>query len=310
MKPPLFASHSRPVTLKNAELKPTAFCRQIVLGELTGLSIDHPGFQATLLLQGAQLMQFQPAGQDNWLWCSDRVAFKSGQSARGGIPICAPWFGDPTRNPQEIRQRVHTQQAHGILRHQLWDIGEIKESVAGVQLTLHTHLRHHPQWTGDASFMLKFDFSASAFSASLISQNQDSQPLALSLALHTYLPTQDIRQTRIHGLEGCNYIDTLHDWQVCQQIGAVRFQSETDRIYTGARNLRVSTPDYSLNLISSGSASTVVWNPWIGKSKRLSQFSPDAWQGMFCVETANLLSDAIQLMPGESHVTGVAMRRG
>jgi glucose-6-phosphate 1-epimerase len=45
----------------------------------------------------------------------------------------------------------------------------------------------------------------------------------------------------------------------------------------------------------------VVWNPWIDKSKRLSQFDDDAWRRMFCVESANVMQDAVQLQAGESH---------
>jgi len=44
----------------------------------------------------------------------------------------------------------------------------------------------------------------------------------------------------------------------------------------------------------------VVWNPWVDKSQRLSQFAADAWKRMLCIETANVLDDALQLAPGET----------
>jgi glucose-6-phosphate 1-epimerase len=53
----------------------------------------------------------------------------------------------------------------------------------------------------------------------------------------------------------------------------------------------------------SGSRSTVVWNPWIDKSRRMPDFGDDEWTGMVCIETANVGSDAIMLQPGQSHTT-------
>ena len=51
----------------------------------------------------------------------------------------------------------------------------------------------------------------------------------------------------------------------------------------------------------SGSRSAIVWNPWIDKAGRLSQFAADGWQRMLCIETANVWDDCLQLAPGESH---------
>ena len=45
----------------------------------------------------------------------------------------------------------------------------------------------------------------------------------------------------------------------------------------------------------------MVWNPWINKSLTLSQFAADAWQRMFCVETANAAADAVTLAAGAEH---------
>jgi glucose-6-phosphate 1-epimerase len=51
----------------------------------------------------------------------------------------------------------------------------------------------------------------------------------------------------------------------------------------------------------SGSASTVVWNPWIEKTKSLADMAPDDWMGMICVETANAADNAITLEGGAAH---------
>src|SRR6476646_7595912 len=50
-----------------------------------------------------------------------------------------------------------------------------------------------------------------------------------------------------------------------------------------------------------GSASAVVWNPWVAKSAAMSDFGDDEWTGMLCVETANAKADAVTLEPGAEH---------
>ena len=60
----------------------------------------------------------------------------------------------------------------------------------------------------------------------------------------------------------------------------------------GARTLTVS---------KTGSASTVVWNPWVAKAAAMPDYDDEEWPRMVCVETANVLDDAVILTPGRSH---------
>ncbi|MEX5451777.1 D-hexose-6-phosphate mutarotase, partial [Stutzerimonas stutzeri] len=46
---------------------------------------------------------------------------------------------------------------------------------------------------------------------------------------------------------------------------------------------------------------------WIDKAKRLSSFADDAWQRMACIETANVLDDAVVLQPGQQHLLSVSV---
>jgi glucose-6-phosphate 1-epimerase len=56
-----------------------------------------------------------------------------------------------------------------------------------------------------------------------------------------------------------------------------------------------------IHIGKAGSLSTVVWNPWIEKARRMPDFGDDEWTGMLCVETANVAQHAIELQPGDSH---------
>jgi D-hexose-6-phosphate mutarotase len=54
-------------------------------------------------------------------------------------------------------------------------------------------------------------------------------------------------------------------------------------------------------IAKAGSATTVVWNPWIDKAAALADLADDEWKRLLCVETGNLRDAAIRLAPGQSH---------
>jgi glucose-6-phosphate 1-epimerase len=49
------------------------------------------------------------------------------------------------------------------------------------------------------------------------------------------------------------------------------------------------------------SATSVVWNPWSDKAKRMSDFGDDEWPSMLCVEAANTGARRITLLPECRH---------
>ncbi|MEC7545602.1 MAG: D-hexose-6-phosphate mutarotase [Pseudomonadota bacterium] len=268
--------------------------------ELAVINVRHPLFQAELTTQGAQLLRFRAQNRD-WLWLSDKAEYKRGTSLRGGIPVCWPWFGDAAKNPTAIQTMISSDQppAHGFARSQEWELRSFSESDEAVEIRLALAPGQHPSWKGDASVELNMSLSSAALSLQLTTTAGKS-PVCYSQALHTYFPTSEIDSTHIEGLSGNHYIDALDQWSEKTQEGAVTFNEETDRIYAVDRPLVLTTPEYTMRL-TGNNHTAVVWNPWVEKSKRLSQFDDDAWQRMFCVESANVMQDAVQLQPGESH---------
>lgn len=288
-----------------------SFTRWKTVGQLEAIEVHHPLFRARLFLQGAHLTEFTPRHGCNWLWVSDQAVFKPGQAIRGGIPICWPWFGVPDRNPPEVRRRIGTGAPHGFARTALWKLEDVRETAREVEvsLSLHANQDFAEAWNGRALCLATFTFAADGLQVALTTTNLGDSPLALTQALHTYLPTTDITDTRVEGLENCVFVDTLENWNDFTQHGPVRFNGETDRIYESGKPLTVITPTESLTLQAVGSDSTVVWNPGPGKAANLSDFPDTAWQKMLCVETANALSDYRVLNEGQSHTIGVMMSR-
>ncbi len=290
-----------------------AFCQHSRLNELDSIQINHPLFKATILLQGAQIIEFSPAHHhfQNALWLSPNAEYKTGESVRGGIPLCWPWFGAADKNPDNIRQSIQRPIAHGFARSSLWQLKEINESCHQVEivLTLTTTSNSRQYWPHDFELEARFTLGETLH-LQLTTLNTDQQSVNYSQALHTYLPTNDINETYIHGAHNTHYIDALEQWQLKPQQGSITFQGETDRIYLLSSNMQTLsavTPAHTLTIRQSNSRSSVIWNPWIEKSKRLSQFNQDDYKKMFCIETANVLDDAVTLTPNASHTISMQL---
>lgn len=288
-----------------------SFTRWATIGQLEAIEVHHPQFRARLFLQGAHLTHFAPRDEPEWLWLSDTARFEPERAIRGGIPVCWPWFGVPDKNPPEVRRRIHTDASHGFARTAVWKLEDVRETAQEVEisLSLDANADFADAWQGRALLLMTFNFSADGCQLVLSTTNPGTEPLAFSQALHTYLPTPDIRQTRVEGLENCGYVDSLKDWSYHTQQGAVQFDGETDRIYESGNPLIVATPAGFRKLTAIGSDSTVVWNPGREKAAQLSDFPDEAWQSMLCVETANALSDYRVLNEGQSHTLGVMIGR-
>jgi len=52
----------------------------------------------------------------------------------------------------------------------------------------------------------------------------------------------------------------------------------------------------------------VIWNPWMEKTKSMSDMGAESWKEMLCVETANAADNAVHLSPGASHTLAARIR--
>lgn len=295
------------------------FCKPVTLGALDAIGIEHPLFNATLLLQGAQLIEFCPISNhlNNLLWLSDTAEYKQGQSVRGGIPICWPWFGDLDKNPGTIQQQVSNKnlaKAHGFARNLTWEIHSIHEDChfVRIELALQTSAKTKDIWPFEFNLIARFTFS-NTLEVELITTNLDQKEMTISQAMHTYLPTADISKTYIHPPQNrlntdIFYIDAMDNWKEKNQTGRINFNQETDRLYFFSDkkqqdhySLRIESPNQQLLINNEHSNSAVIWNPWINKSLRLSQFKANDYKTMFCIETANVMQDAKILASQEQH---------
>ena len=135
--------------------------------------------------------------------------------------------------------------------------------------------------------------------------NTGKDPLRFEEALHTYFAVSDIHHCFVTGLENARYNSLVEGvTDKSQGPDPIRFTAETDRLYLNTRaTCVIHDPGWQRRIVieKSGSDSTVVWNPWIAKSKAMPDFGDDEWPGMLCIETVNARTNAVTLTTGQTH---------
>jgi glucose-6-phosphate 1-epimerase len=254
---------------------------------------------ATIFLQGAQITEFTPTGKKPLLWVSQQEDYQEGKGVRGGIPICWPWFG--------VSQHEGWP-AHGVARTGLWRAEQVKEEENSIYISLSLPMNQIDEkyWPHKTKLLVEFVLSTS-LEVRLTTTNLDNETLNFTQALHTYFPTPAIEETKVDGLQGSKYIEFGEG--PFEQYDLVSFARETDMVYTQAQDTqRIITPDGIIEVSRENSRSCVLWNPWIDKSKRLSNFADDEYHVMLCLEAANVLEDSVELAPGDKHTLATSLR--
>ncbi|MDO3386353.1 D-hexose-6-phosphate mutarotase [Gilvimarinus sp. SDUM040013] len=256
------------------------------------LSVKTELCEASIALNGAQLMSFTPAGGEELLWVSPNCQFSPGASLRGGIPLCLPWFGP---HPSDSNRPNH-----GIARTATWQLSSASQNDAGV-CTLVLRFEHQ----ADEHFEHNFSAQLSLILGhvphlTLALSNHSADSFAASWVMHSYFATGDIATTRVEGLDGRAYSDKVAGGKYFTQSGPVTFAGEVDRVYEdiqlpitieGTRRTRVE---------GDNCPSVVVWNTGSALAADIEDIGPNNHAGYVCVERGACLGDTWRLTAGET----------
>jgi glucose-6-phosphate 1-epimerase len=264
-------------------------------GEVAKLT--SPFGSAVVALKGAQVLSWSPAHSGEVLWLSPNADLGALKPARGGIPICWPWFG--------AHGRINGAPSHGFARTATWTVVAASADTErpALKLALEVAPGARADWGHGARAELTVRLGRE-LAIELQTLNRGSDDFTLTEALHSYFRVGDIAAATIRGLENRMFVDQLENGQFRREAGEIVIDAEMDRIYQETPD-SVVIVDASLKrritVTKHGSLSTVVWNPWIEKSARLGDLGPDGYRAMLCVETANAGQDAVTLAPGGRH---------
>jgi glucose-6-phosphate 1-epimerase len=262
-------------------------------GALPKIEITTAWSTAEIYLHGAHVTRFQKQDEPPLLFLSEQSRFEPGVPIRGGIPIIFPWFGKPADKPGQ----------HGFVRNRSWALKEITTTDTGI-IIARLLLPSCPE-LGDGEIAVEYAVTVSdTLSAELIVTNRSPHAFGFENCLHTYFAVGDISALQVVGLQGVDYLDSLDGHQRKTEMpAAISFAAEVDRTYVNTSQ-QVEIHDAALHRIirvdKTGSASTVVWNPWIAKAKAMPDFGNEEYRRMVCVESGNVTENRITLLPGKT----------
>lgn len=268
-------------------------------GALPRLDVSNAQARTQIYLQGAHVAAWQPVGQAPALWVSRDSAWQTDKPIRGGIPICFPWFAAHATDK--------TAPGHGYARLAEWTLIEAADESAGatrLAFRLTQPASPWPLWPHQ--FEATYRVSAGTVLAiALEVRNTGTDAFTFEEALHTYFGVHYVREIGITGLEQTVYLDKVDGMaRKTESTDPIRFTGETDRIYLnteGACTIHDPGRQRRIRIDKTGSNSTVVWNPWIGKARAMPDFGDLEWPEMVCVETCNVNAHAVTLAAGGTH---------
>ena len=262
-------------------------------GGLPKITITSNDATAEIYLHGAHLTGFQKNGEPPLIFLSAESTFAKSAAIRGGVPICFPWFGGRAGDV-----------AHGFARTTEWQLVKTAATPDGT-VTVHLCLPEisaRAEWQGlQTEFVITV---CEELEMELRVTNSSAEAQTFEGCLHAYFAVGDISQVTILGLKGLQYLDKVdHFTQKLESGEAVRITSEVDRVFLNATGpVEIDDAKWRRKILieKSGSASTVVWNPWAIKAKAMSDFDDDEYKGMVCVEAGNVGDAKISLAPGKT----------
>jgi len=278
--------------------------------QITADSSGHPAVRIAtpqcsgeILLHGAQVTSWKPAGAQEVVFVSSKALYTEGKAIRGGIPICFPWF----RAKSDDRQAP----AHGFVRTKLWTLDSIEKNAGAITVTMSTQTDADTKkwWPHDCRAVLQATFGTELNLAFTVT-NTGAAPFRFEEALHTYHTVGDIYKARVSGLDGVSYLDNTKSNIEKKQSGNVTISGPTDSAYlTSQSTFDVLDPanNRRIHVIKQNSNTTVIWNPWIEAAHSMADFGDDEWQTMLCAEAANIMANAVDLAPAKSHTLTVTM---
>ena len=262
------------------------------------LVVENALGRTVIALQGAHVMSFQPAGQQEMLWVSPKTLLQEGVPIRGGIPLCLPWFG-PGPDGKTM---------HGFARIKEWAVATAERLESGatrVVMELSGDAATSALWPHAFFFRLEID-AGKTLKMTMHVENRGADAAPLAFAFHTYFAVPNVAKASISGLEGTTYIDKMDSFARKPQSGEVTIDSVTDRIYLDVPDRQTIATETGTIGIESTAKCAVVWNAW-SNDKNIPDLGEGNHVGYLCVERGDVADHAVTLPPGASYTARMTL---
>lgn len=268
------------------------------------IKINTPLCDAIIAPQCAQMLEFTPKNKGKesgvaWLWLSPKAVFSEGKAIRGGIPVCAPWFGVNQQDPDKPK--------HGFVRTQQWLLKDVIEFKNGMVELFFQFTSSEPDlllYPYHFQLDLKITLS-NDIKLSLTIRNLSDSSMPFSWALHSYFCVDKLQDVHVVGLDKHRYLDAANrdkagNFSIKHQQGDIYFKGEVDSVYecVGKQQTIIGTP--SIKIEGEGCPTAIVWNPGIELAKQMADVGIEHFQDYICVERGAAFDDSLNIAAGDS----------
>ena len=259
--------------------------------------IDSDKCYGVISLYGGQILEFRPKDKAPLLWLSPLAVFETGKAIRGGVPICAPWFG-PYRGKAQSGTSYPN---HGFARTSTWqqqDSSINSNNEVQVALTLapsETSLALYPHpFTLEIQFILGDELT---IEFSVI--NHSDTVIECEWALHSYFAVEDIALTEVNGLDALQYVDSANNGVIEHLNGSLSFNGEVDRYFINGSAEQTINSKSPITISGNNCDSVITWNPGAALADKMSDISAAYHHQFVCVERGAIFSNQWQIAPSQ-----------
>lgn len=259
------------------------------------------GSSVDVYLHGGHITSWRTSNGVERLFTSPAAQYSEGKAIRGGVPIIFPQFG-----PGPI-------QTHGFARNLPWQCVDFQfiDNKPTLTLRLCSESKSRDIWPFDFQLDLEV-VVGDELAITLTCVNTGKEQFSFQAALHTYFALTDLQHVTIEGLAGLTYLDNLRQRAATQEAAEkLHIASEVDRIYLNTPELltlsNINKKGESISIQKWNLPDAVVWNPWIEKTKQLSDLAPDNYKDFICLE-CGAIGNSIEVQPRYHYSGGVVFK--
>jgi len=189
----------------------------------------------------------------------------------------------------------------------MWEVENSEKRGEEISITLKLSSSEETRkiWAHDFEYRYEISLGEKLKTRSHIrnTTSEGSAPLSFQIALHTYFTVGEIQKTAVSDLSGLHFLDNLKQRSKGEEKNeVVLFTEEFDRIYVETPP-RLTIADRarggSYIVYKEGFVDSVVWNPWIDKSRAIEDLDDDGYLRFVCVESGAIV-EPVTLIPGDS----------
>ncbi|MEN3112976.1 D-hexose-6-phosphate mutarotase [Uliginosibacterium paludis] len=271
---------------------PQASTQDITFNGVPAVSLTTPaGAEAIILLHGAHLVSWKPAGGEERIYLSEQAVYDNGAAIRGGVPICFPQFGKTGPLPQ-----------HGFVRNMQWSkvLARGGDDFAMAVFRITDTPETRAIWPHPFAAEFSISITGARLDMEFEVENTGDASLSFTAALHTYMRVKEAEEVQLEGLRGQQYRDLLTGTEHTETGTFVSIDRETTRLYRETANPLLLREDrQALGINTENMPDTVVWNPWEQTCAAIGDLPDNAFRRFLCVE-AGAITKPVELEASQS----------